>query len=104
MALGIESMTYGRDQKGITTLVTEIDTKIGNILKSMDSNATEFKNIETTIKKYWIGVDADNFVKSLKSGNTKVVNSIKSIRGNFIAEFENNEKAFAKFQERNKLI
>ena len=104
MAFGIESATYGRDQKGIKTLVTEIDTKIGNVLKAMESNATEFKNIETTIKKYWVGVDADNFVKSLKSGNTKVVNSIKSIRGNFIAEFENNEKAFARFQERNKLI
>ena len=57
--------TAGLNVKGIKTLVTEIDTKIGNVLKAMESNATEFKNIETTIKKYWVGVDADNFVKSL---------------------------------------
>ena len=95
---------YGRNQKQINTLVNQMENKVNLILKKVNSDSAEFKAIETALKECWVGVDADNFLKSLKNKNTTVYNNIKATKTKFTSYFKNDEAAFAKFQQTNKII
>ena len=104
MALTMDKAEYGRDQKAINALVNEMEAKINTILKSVNVDCNEYKNIEAAIKECWVGKDADNFLKALKTKNTTVYNNIKETKTKFSTYFKDDEAAFAKFQEKNTII
>ena len=104
MALSFDEVDYGRNQKAIQTLVTQMEQKVNAIMKAVNVDSAEYKAIETAVKDCWVGVDADNFLKSLKTKNTTVYNNIKQTKTKFTSYFKSDEAAFAKFQQNNKII
>ena len=104
MALSFGTVDYGRDQKSINKLVTQMEQKVSAILKNINVDSKEYKEIEATIKDCWVGVDADNFLKQIKTRNQSVYNNIKNTKKDFITYFQNDEASFAKFQKSNKIL
>ena len=104
MAMTFGEVDYGRDQKSINTLVTQMEQKVNAILKNVNVDSAEFKAIETALKNCWVGVDADNFLNTLKTRNQTVYNNIKNTKSKFTSHFQADEASFAKFQQSNKII
>ena len=104
MALAFDSVEYGRNQKAIQTLVTQMEQKVNDILKAVNVDSAEFKEITAALKECWVGVDADNFLKALKTKNTTVYNNIKTTKTKFTSYFKTDEASFAKFQQGNKIV
>ncbi len=104
MAMSFNEVDYGRNQKAINTLVTQMEQKVNAILKNVNVDSKEYKEIEAALKDCWVGVDADNFLKSLKTRNQTVYNNIKNTKTKFVSYFQADEAAFAKFQKSNQII
>jgi len=104
MAISFDNVDYGRNQKAIQTLVTQMEQKVNVILKAVNVDSSEFLEIENALKECWVGVDADNFLKALKDKNKTVYNNIKTTKTKFTSYFKNDEAAFAKFQQNNKIV
>ena len=104
MAMSFNDVDYGRDQKAINALVTQMEQKVSDILKCLNTSSADFKAVETALKDCWVGVDADNFLTSLKNKNNTVYSNVKATNAKFTSYFKNDEAAFAKFQQNNKII
>ena len=101
--MDFSNLEYGRNQRQINALVNQMENKVNLILKKVNVDSTEFKEIESALKEAWVGVDADNFLKALKNKNKTVYNNIKSTKNKFTSYFKDDEAAFAKFQNDNSL-
>jgi tRNA uridine 5-carbamoylmethylation protein Kti12 len=104
MAMSFGSVDYGRNQKAINKLVTQMEQKVNAILKNVNVESKEYKAIESAIKNCWVGVDADNFLKQMKTRNQNAYNNIKNTKKEFVSLFQENEDAFAKFQKSNRIM
>lgn len=104
MAISFNNVDYGRNQKAINTLVTQMEQKVNAILKNINVASKEYKEIEAAVKDCWVGVDADNFLKALKTKNQTVYNNIKNTSTKFVSYFQADEAKFAKFQSNNRII
>lgn len=65
MALTMDVATYGRDAKGRAKLVADLQADLRNAKAAFTGD--QLKNIETIVKKYWSGSDAEKFVSELRS-------------------------------------
>lgn len=101
MALTMSNATYARSKDGIIKLMNEFDKDIKTAQKQIKGEALE--TLLNTIKKNWVGVDADYYLKQI---NTKVNEIIKQM--NTYSDQVNNAlnselTNFSKFQNSNKI-
>ena len=50
-----------------------MEQKVNAILKNVNVESKEYKAIEAAIKDCWVGVDADNFLKQMKTKQQKLL-------------------------------
>jgi len=100
MALDMSSATYGRSTSGAkslkeTSFASDI-TKIKNAL-----NGDKYAKVKSTVKAYWVGSDADDFLNDIDKTRKEVLNQISTLQSKFNAAIDQEAKEFKSFQAKN---
>ncbi len=100
MALDMSNATYARSTKGAKTLketsfASDI-TKIKNAL-----NGDKYAKVKSTVKAYWVGADADDFLNDIEKTRKDVLNQISSLQSKFNTAIDQEAREFKSFQSKN---
>ena len=68
--LSLDALTYGRDAEGRKKLLQDLQADLKAAQNAFVGN--ELTNVIDTVNKYWLGSDANAFVKDLKEKANEV--------------------------------
>ena len=97
MALAINEATYGRDAAGRKKLLADFQAEIDKAIKVME---TEQTTVIDTVKKYWIGKDADAFIKNFKQNVADMKADFNRRKKDLESVLSSDSKEFEKFQDK----
>jgi len=63
--IDMSSVTYGRSAGGMQRLLTSFQSDIDKTISYL--SGSEYQAMVNSVAKYWIGVDADKFLKELQA-------------------------------------
>ena len=99
MAHKITSATYGRSEAGLKTLKSNLQGDCSRMVSAL--NGAEYTNLVNSIKKYWAGVDADDWLKDLETKTKTLTSNIKSVSSKAQGYLDQDLASFKSFQARN---
>lgn len=95
----IKSATYGRSEAGLKTLKANLQADCSKMLNNL--TGAEYKNLVSTIKQYWAGVDAEDWLRDLDSQINTLKSNIKKLSSNAQGYLDQDLASFKSFQARN---
>ena len=97
--LNMDTTSVGYSNKGIEALITVIETSIEADAKKVDpKTSTSYKNLITTLRKYWDGDDEANFEKDLEAAATTLSTKLRNYKSIIKTVLTQYKSRFAKFQ------
>ena len=95
----IATATYGRSEMGLRNLKSNLQSNCSVMIKRLTGD--EYKNMINTIRTYWAGADADDFVKDLSSSVSNITASIKKVSTTAQSALDADLRGFKSFQAKN---
>ena len=96
--LEISNATYGRSAAGQRIIASNIEGDITRAMKAMDKSNKEYVTLVNTIKKYWTGPDANQFLKLLDDKRISIQNKMKTYKSTFTSALEADRNQFDRTQ------
>ena len=101
MALGMSDAEIAISTKGMNELKSTINTLTTKAKNTAKADGDEFKKLENTLRKYWVGEDCDNFIKDLRTAAKQLETAIGQYSTLLTKGLSNYETAFKKMQREN---
>ena len=95
----IKSATYGRSEAGLKTLKANLQGDCSKMVNAL--TGSEYKTLVSTIKQYWAGADADDWLKDLESTIKTLTTNIKNVSKTAQGYLDSDLAAFKSFQSKN---
>ena len=95
----IQNATYGRSEAGLKVLKSNLQADCSKMVNAL--TGSEYKNLVSTIKQFWAGVDADDWLKDLDEQVKDLATNIKSISSTSQKYLDRDLAEFKSFQAKN---
>ena len=99
MALAIKDATYARDVAGRKKLLANLQSDIDKAIKAL--TGTEYNTVKTTVNKYWVGEDAEQFKTNLQLSAKELEALFKEYKSTIQKALTADAKQFASMQSNN---
>ena len=98
----ISTATYGRSAAGLKTLKQNIASNCQRMQDAV-SKSNEYTALKNTIKQYWAGVDADDWLDDLDKQISTITTKMKNVSRDAQSLLDQDIKSFKNFQTKNKV-
>ncbi len=95
----ISSATYGRSQAGLQTVKQNLSSQCSKMQNAL--KGAEYNTLINTIRKYWAGVDAEDWIADLNAQISKTSSEIKKVSTHAQSILDTDYSNFKKFQKKN---
>lgn len=102
MALEMKNADFARDKSGRKKLVANLQSDIDKAIKAL--TGSEYNNVRTTVSKYWVGTDADQFKANLQLSAKELAALFKEYKATIQKALDTDSKQFAGMQSQNAAI
>lgn len=95
----IQNATYGRSEAGLKELKSNIQSNCQRMISAL--SGSEYKTLLGTVKQYWAGADADDWLKDFDKTIKDLTSLIKKQCANTQGYLDQDLAQFKSFQAKN---
>ncbi len=102
MALDMNNATYARSLSGLKAMVDNVTKDLDKTIAQLQPKGAFVANLESTIRKYWVGEDAEQWIKEFETNVTNCKNVVTKMKNIVSVQLPAEYKEFQAFQSSNR--
>ena len=100
MAVSMNAADIAVSKQGINNFLNNIRNNTASAQKKVYSSSDGFRNMVNTIRTYWSGTDADNFIADLTTSASDITSMFNEVYNRLYSAFNEYYNQFLRLQSR----